>query len=46
MGTGDGTLSLEVKRKADHSPPSSAEIKDVWGYTSTPPVRLHDLVLN
>jgi hypothetical protein len=37
MGT--GVLSLRVKRpgrEADHSPPSSAEVKNVWGYTSTP----------
>jgi hypothetical protein len=34
-----GALSLEVKRpvrEADHSPPSSAEVKNAWGYTSTP----------
>jgi hypothetical protein len=23
-------------READHSPPSSAEVKDAWSYTSTP----------
>jgi hypothetical protein len=31
--------SLEVKRtgrEADHSPPSSAEVKNAWSYTSTP----------
>jgi len=35
-----GTLSLGVKRpgrEGDHSPPSSAEIKNAWSYTSTPP---------
>jgi hypothetical protein len=34
-----GTLSLGVKRprrEADHSPPSSAEDKNAWSYTSTP----------
>jgi hypothetical protein len=34
-----GVLSLGVKRpgrEADHSPPSSAEAKNVWSYTSTP----------
>jgi hypothetical protein len=34
-----GTLSLGVKRsvcEADHLPPCSAEIKNVWSYTSTP----------
>jgi hypothetical protein len=35
-----GNLSLGVKRpmrKADHSPPSSSEVKNVWSYTSIPP---------
>jgi hypothetical protein len=34
-----GTLSLGIKRpgrEADHSPPSSAEVKNAWSYTSTP----------
>jgi hypothetical protein len=34
-----GALSLGAKRpgrKADHSPPTSAEVKNAWGYTSTP----------
>jgi hypothetical protein len=34
-----GALSLGVKRpgrEADHSPPSSAESKNEWSYTSTP----------
>jgi hypothetical protein len=38
MGT--GALSLEVKqqgREGDHSPPTSAEVKNKWIYTSTPP---------
>jgi hypothetical protein len=42
-------LSLGVKRpggEADHSPPSSVEVKNVWSYTSTPPVRLHGVVLS
>jgi hypothetical protein len=33
-----GALSLEVKqpgREADHSPPSSGEVKNAWSYTST-----------
>jgi hypothetical protein len=33
-------------READHSPPSSADIKNAWSYTSTPPIRLHDVVLS
>jgi len=34
-----GALSLRVKwpgREADHSPSSSAEVKNAWSYTSTP----------
>jgi hypothetical protein len=34
-----GALSLGVKQleyEADHSPPSSAEVKNEWSYTSTP----------
>jgi len=43
-----GALFLEVKRprlEADHSPPSSAEVKNAWSYTSTPPI-LHGMVLS
>jgi hypothetical protein len=35
-----GSLSQETKRpvrEADHSPPSNAEFKDAWSYTSTVP---------
>jgi hypothetical protein len=32
-------------READHSPPSSAEVNE-WSYTSTPPIRLHGVVLS
>jgi hypothetical protein len=35
-------LSLGVKRpgrEADHSPPSSAEVKNAWSYISTSPIR-------
>jgi hypothetical protein len=42
-------LSLGVKRpgrEADHSPPSSAEVKNVWRYTSTSPIRVHGAVLS
>jgi len=33
-------LSLGIKRpvrEADHSPPSTVEVKNAWSYTSTPP---------
>jgi hypothetical protein len=42
-------LSLRVNRpgrEADHSPPSSAQVKTSWSYTSTPSVRLHGVVLS
>jgi hypothetical protein len=42
-------LSLGVKgpgREADHSPPFSAEVKNAWKSTSTPPIRLHGVVLS
>jgi hypothetical protein len=41
-------LSLGVKRmgrEAAHSPPSIAEAQNAWSYTSTPPIRLHGVVL-
>jgi hypothetical protein len=44
-----GALSLGVKRlgrEADNSAPSSAEVKNEWSDTSTPPIRLHDVVLS
>jgi hypothetical protein len=44
-----GALSLGVKRpgrEADHSPPSSAEVKKVWSYTSTAQIRLHGVALS
>jgi hypothetical protein len=37
-------LSVRIKRsgrEASHSPPSRAEVKNVWSCTSIPPVRLH-----
>jgi hypothetical protein len=42
-------LSLGLKwpeREADHSPPSSAEVNNEWSYSSTPPIRLHGVVLS
>jgi hypothetical protein len=44
-----GALSLVVKlsgREADHTHSSSAEVKIAWNYTSTPPTRLHSVVLS
>jgi hypothetical protein len=44
-----GAFSLGVKRsgrEADHSPPSSAEVKNAWSYTSAPPIRPHGVVLS
>jgi hypothetical protein len=37
MGTGAPSLGVKQPgREADHSPPSSAEVKNAWSYTSTP----------
>jgi hypothetical protein len=39
-----GALPLGVKRperEADHLPPSSAEVKNEWSYTSTPLIRFY-----
>jgi hypothetical protein len=39
VGGYQGALLLEVKvseHEADHSPPSSGEIKNAWNYTFTP----------
>jgi hypothetical protein len=47
LSNGYREFSTGVKRSgrdADHSPPSSAEVKSVWSYTSTP-IRLHGVVL-
>jgi hypothetical protein len=33
-------------REAGHSPPASTEIKEMWIYTSTLPIRLRGAVLN
>jgi hypothetical protein len=41
------TLSQEVKRpgrESQNSTPPSAEVKKMWVYTSTPPIRLHGAV--
>jgi len=44
-----GAISPGVKRprrEADHSFPSSSEVKNAWSYTSTPPRCLHGLVFS
>jgi hypothetical protein len=44
-----GPLSPRINwlgREADHSPPCSAEVKNAWSYTSTPPIRLHGVVFS
>jgi hypothetical protein len=38
MGTGGSFPGVKQQgREADHSPPTSAEVKKIWIYTSTPP---------
>jgi hypothetical protein len=44
-----GALSLGIKlpgREADPSPTSSTKVKNASSYTSTPPIRLHGMVLS
>jgi hypothetical protein len=44
-----GSFYLGLKRpgrESDHSQPSNAEVKDAWRYTSTPPIRIHGVVLS
>jgi hypothetical protein len=44
-----GAITPEIKwpgRQADHSPPSSANVKNAWSYTSTAVTFLHGVVLN
>jgi hypothetical protein len=44
-----GALSVGVKRQGrevDHSPASSAEVKNEWSYTSTPLLSLNGVVLS
>jgi hypothetical protein len=42
-------LSLGIKwpgRDTNNTPPSSAEVKNAWSYTSTPTIRLRGVVLS
>lgn len=32
-----------LRPEADHLPPSSANVKNEWSHTSTPPIRLHGM---
>jgi hypothetical protein len=46
-----GDFFPRVKRpgvgdETEHSPPSGAEVKNAWNYTSTPSIRLHGMVLS
>jgi hypothetical protein len=47
MGTRGSFPGVKWARcKADHSFPSSAEVKNAWSYTSTPSIYLHGVVLS
>jgi hypothetical protein len=47
MGTKDSFPGLKrPEREADHSPPTSAEVKKTWISTSTPTYHLHGIMLN
>jgi hypothetical protein len=44
-----GAISLGIKQpghEADHSCPSSSEVKNVWSYISTPTIYLHGMGYN
>ena len=44
MDVGGGRLRVKrLGREADHSHPSSAEVKNKWSYASTVPVCLHGM---
>jgi len=47
LGTG-GSFPVVKRpgREADNSPPSSAEVNNGWSCTSSPPIRLHGVVLS
>jgi flagellar basal body-associated protein FliL len=46
MGTGGSFPGARAAgRETDHSPPSSAEVKNAWSYTITPPICLHGVAL-
>jgi len=36
----------QLESEADHSPPSTAKVKEAWNYTTTPPIHLHGVVLS
>jgi hypothetical protein len=36
----------QLRHEADHSPPSNAKVKNVWSYTSTPPIHIHGMVFS
>jgi len=42
MGAGGYFSGVKwTRREAEQSSPSSAEVKNAWSYTSTPPIRHH-----
>jgi hypothetical protein len=41
-----GAVCRWVNQNLAHSPPTSAEVKDTWIYTSAPPLRLHGAELD
>jgi hypothetical protein len=48
-GVNSACYTMGVKqpeREVDHSPPSSAEVKNAWNYNCIPPIRLHSAVLS
>jgi len=33
----------QPESEADYSPPSNAQVKNAWSYTSTPPLSIHGM---
>jgi hypothetical protein len=46
MGTRGSFAWGKAAFEADHSPSSSAGVKNAWGYTSTPSTRVYGMVLS
>jgi hypothetical protein len=34
------------ERESQNSPPSNVKVTNAWSYTSAPPIRLHDVIIN
>jgi len=46
MGNGGFFPGTKRSKREDHSPPSSAEVRNAWSCTYTLPIRLHGVMLS